>query len=105
MLLSELRDGHSQVEVRMHTDGKFHFFVGMGWPGFNLPKNNGNGYDTPQKALAASKRLERRGKERRAVSQYPPKYNKEAVERAIRADPSIGRKESTNIHRLLRGRH
>ena len=45
MLLSELRDGHSQVEVRMHTDGKFHFFVGMGWPGFNLPKNNGNGYD------------------------------------------------------------
>jgi hypothetical protein len=66
-LVEKAREAHSRVEVRMHTDGKLHFFVGMGWAGFNLPKNNGQGYDTAEKALAASNRSERRGKERRAI--------------------------------------
>ena len=36
---------------------------------------------------------------------YPPEYNKEAVEKAIRRDSRrIGPEEATNIHRLLRGR-
>ena len=33
------------------------------------------------------------------------KYNKEAVEKAIKSDPKIKGKEAKLIHRLLRGRY
>jgi hypothetical protein len=32
-------------------------------------------------------------------------YNKKAVQKAIDADPRIGRREAKAIHRLLKGRH
>jgi hypothetical protein len=57
---AKLREEHTRVEARMHTGGKLRFYIGMGWQGFNLPANNRNGYDSPEKALAASRRCEKR---------------------------------------------
>lgn len=37
------------------------FFIGVGFPGFNSPANNRSGYATPEAALAASLRYERKG--------------------------------------------
>jgi hypothetical protein len=39
----------------------FRFFIGIGYPGFNSPANNRSGYASPEGALAASLRYERKG--------------------------------------------
>jgi hypothetical protein len=42
--------------------GEVRYFIAIGFPGFNSPANNRSGYASPEAALAASLRYERKGK-------------------------------------------
>ena len=51
-----------RADVRvLHVDGRVRFFIGIGFPGFNSPANNRNGYETYATALSASKRYACKG--------------------------------------------
>ena len=60
--LNDPRNSGKRVIVSMFEGSDhFRFFIGMGYPGFNSPANNRSGYATPEAALKASLRYERKG--------------------------------------------
>ena len=45
----------------VYCGGDVRYFIAIGFPGFNSPANNRSGYASPEGALAASLRYERKG--------------------------------------------
>ena len=69
MTFSEATSGKpgQRILPLVYCGGDVRYFIAIGFPGFNSPANNRSGYASPEGALAASLRYERKGHREQSV--------------------------------------